>query len=163
MMTVAQDIETSRVSRREAMRVGLAAASLLVVWGCQSLKGSRADLDKAHRSLRRTLDNIAEDDHRQARLASIARRIENRSRELVEEYDEFRASFDALSRDRETTQTQLQELVSVFTDRRTTQRNSLLYLQDELRAELTSEEWDQAVEALLETKRALARPPVSEG
>ena len=162
-MTVEQDVETSVVSRREALRVGLAAASLLVLWGCQSSKGSRADLDKAHRSLRRTLDNIAEDDHRQARLASIARRIENRSKELVEEHDEFRARFDALSRDRETTEAQLEELVSAFGSRRTSQRNDLMHLQDELRAELTAEEWVQAVESLTQTQQAYARPPVSEG
>ena len=96
-MTVAQRAGTSMVSRREALRVGLAAASLLVLWGCQSSRGSQADLDEAHRSLRRTLDTIAEDDHRQARLASIARRIGNRSRDLVQEHDEFRARLDALS------------------------------------------------------------------
>ncbi len=162
-MIFEQDVERSRVSRRQAIRIGLATASLLVLSSCQSPKGSGADLDKAHRSLRRTLDNIAGDDNQQARLASIARRIENRSRELVEEHDEFRARFDALSRDRDTTAAELDELVSEIAGRRTAQRNELLHLQDELRAELTAEEWAEAVKVLTQTKHAIARPPVSEG
>jgi len=162
-MTVDQDVETPMVSRREALRTWLATASLLVLSGCQSLKGSGADIEKAHRSLRRTLDDIADGELQEARLASIARRIENRSREFIEEHDEFRAMFDAVSRDRDTTDAQLEDLVGDFARRRTAHRNQLFQLQDELRAELTADEWTEAVEALTQTKQALARPPVSEG
>ena len=163
MTTNEQNVESPMVSRREVIRVGLAAASLLDLWSCQSTKGSQADLVKAHRNLRSTLDHMTEDELREARLASIARRIENRSMELVEEHDEFRDMFDALVRDRGTTQMQLKELISAFGRRRTEQRNGLLQVQDELRAELTPEEWTEAVEVLTQTKRALVRPPIIEG
>ena len=160
-MTTEKGLDTSVVSRRDILRVGLATASLLLLSGCQS--ASKTDLDNANRSLRRTLDDIAGDDHQEARLASIARRIQNRSRDLVEEHDEFRARFDALTRDRDTTDARLDELIGDFAERRTAHRNELLHLQDELRAELTAEQWAEAVEALTRTKRAIARPPLSEG
>ena len=147
------------VSRREFLRVAMAAAALLALGGCATFRGSSA-LDKAYSDLQETLDDIAEDDVRQGRLASIARRIENRCRELTQEHDEFREQFHTLSRNRDTASADLSEVVDGFTARRTQQRNELLRMQDELRNELTEKEWALALESLNETQEAYTRPTV---
>ena len=154
------DANNASVSRRKLLRVGLAAAALLVVAGCTSFRGTTNDLDKAYRNLQDTLDGIAEDDKQQAQLASIARRIDNRCRELTQEHDEFRERFDALSRQRKTDSADLYALTDDFVRRRTQQRNELLSLQDELRRELTEDEWILAAEALTAKQAAYARPSV---
>jgi len=121
----------STVSRREFIRASLGAAALLALGGCATFRRS-SDLDKAYSNLQGTLDDLTDDEVRQSRLASIARRIENRCREVVES----------------------------FAARRTKQRNELFVLQDELRRELTEEEWASAVEALNKTREAYTRPKV---
>jgi septal ring factor EnvC (AmiA/AmiB activator) len=158
--TSESDSNKASVSRRELLRAGLAAAALLVVAGCTSFRSSPNDLDKAYRNLQDTLDDIAEDDKQQAQLASIARRIGNRCRELTQEHDEFRERFDALSRKRKTDSAELSALTEGFARRRTKQRDELLSLQDELRRELTQDEWILAAEALTVKQAAYARPSV---
>ena len=149
----------STVSRREFIRAGLGAAALLALGGCATFRRS-SDLDKAYSNLQGTLDDLTDDEVRQSRLASIARRIENRCRELTEEHEEFRDRFHSLSRKRNTTTAELDEVVESFAARRTKQRNELFVLQDELRRELTEEEWALAVEALNQTQEAYSRPNV---
>jgi chromosome segregation ATPase len=157
---VAGEMAQTSVSRRAFVRAGLAAAALVALGGCSMFRRS-SDLDTAYSDLQKTLDNLTEDEVRQSRLASIARRIENRCQELTQEHDEFRDRFDSLSRNRDTTSAELVEVVEGFAARRTTQRNELFRLQDELRRELTEEEWDLAVDALAQTQEAYTRPKVS--
>jgi hypothetical protein len=147
------------VSRRQLLRVGLATGVLLVIGGCTSFRGSGSDLEKAHRDLQGTLEGIAKDDEQQTELASIARRIEYRCRELTQEHDKFRERFNELSRQRETSSAELSALVEGFSERRTQQRDALLHLQDELRLALTQAEWSEAVYALKKIKSARSRPP----
>ena len=146
------------ISRRDALRIGLASAALFAISGCAIFGGSKTDLDKALSTLQKTLEGFGEDEVRQSKLISIARRIENRCRELIQEHEEFSATFEKLSIKRETTSGQLNEFVDGFTTRRTEQRNAILRLQDDLRLELSEEEWIEAVRALNSTQEAMARP-----
>ena len=148
------------ISRRDALRVGATAAALAVVASCASFR--KSDLDKANRDLSRALDELAQGAAQEGKLASIARRIGNRSRELVEEHEEFEERFIALSNDRSVPEDELDSLNSEFSERRTQHRDELLRLQDELRGELTAEQWGEAVKVLNETQTATARPLASE-
>jgi len=154
------ELTASTISRRETLRITLAASALLLVAGCGMFRKSDGDLDKAYRDLQETLDGIAKNDSQQDRLISIAQRIENHCRELTREHDEFRVQFDALSRERDTTSAELDELAEGFATRRTVERNDLLRMQDELRAELTEAEWIKAVGALNQTQEAYTRPTI---
>jgi hypothetical protein len=139
---------TSGVNRREFLNVGLAGAALLTLTGCASFRGSKSDLDKATTDLRNLLNGFEGDGARQARLASIGQRIENRCREVIELKTDFTRRLEALSRRRETPSAELTALVEDFSIRRTTYRKELLGVQDELRQALTRQEWDQAVQVL---------------
>jgi len=130
-------METKALDRREALRIALATSALLLVSGCGSFRKSESSLDKAYHNLHETLEAIATDDIRQDRLVSIARQIEKSCQELTREHDEFRQQFDALSRKRDTTSSELTELTEDFAARRTVERDELLRIQDELRTELT--------------------------
>jgi hypothetical protein len=136
------------VSRRGFLNIGLAGAALLALSGCASLRGSKSDLDQATTDLRKLLEGFEGDGARQARLASIGHRIENRCREVIELKSDFTQRLAALSRRRETPSAELTALVEDFSVRRATYRDELLGVQDELRQALTREEWDQAVQVL---------------
>lgn len=133
----------SGVSRRVFLNVGLAAASVLALTGCTAFRGSQGDLDKATIDLRDLLDGFEGDAARQARLASIGHRIENRCREVIELKTGFTRRLDALSRRRETSSAELIALVEDFSVHRVKYREELFGVQDELRQALTREEWDQ--------------------
>ena len=137
------------VNRREFLNVGLAGAALLALTGCATFQGSKkSDLDKATTDLRKLLEGFEGDGARQARLASIGHRIENRCREVIELKSDFTQRFADLSGRRETPSAELKALVEDFSVRRVTYRKELLGVQDELRQALTREEWDQAVQVL---------------
>ncbi|MBT8332178.1 MAG: hypothetical protein KJP06_07605 [Deltaproteobacteria bacterium] len=136
------------VNRREFIRVGLMAAAMLAATGCAYLRGSKNDLDTAISDLRKTLDTFEADDARKARLASIGRRIENRCIEFTELYLDYRRRLDTLSRQRSTPTALLKVLVDDFSTRRKRYRNELLGVQEELRQELTREEWGRAIRVL---------------
>jgi len=138
----------SGVNRREFLNVGLAGAALLALTGCASFRGSKSDLDKATTDLRKLLEGFEGDGARQARLASIGHRIENRCREVIELKSDFTQRLADLSRRRETPSTEIKALVEDFSVRRATYRKELLGVQDELRQALTREEWDQAAQVL---------------
>ena len=137
------------VNRREFLNLGLAGAALLALTGCATFQGSKtSDLDKATSDLRQLLEGFEGNGARQARLASIGHRIENRCREVIELKADFIKRLGDLSRRRETPSTELTALVEDFSVRRATYRDELLGVQDELRQALTREEWDQAVQVL---------------
>ncbi len=139
----------SGVNRRQFLNIGLAGAALLALSGCASVRGpKKSDFDKATTELRSLLEGFKGDGAREARLASLGRRIENRCREVMEEHNDFRRRVDALSRRRETPAAELQALVEDFSSRRALYRAEVLETQDELRRALTREEWDQAVQVL---------------
>jgi hypothetical protein len=141
-------VAASDVNRREFLYVGLTGAALLTLTGCATFRGSKSDLDKATTDLRNLLNGFEGDAARQARLASIGHRIENRCREVIELKTDFTRRLEALSRRRETPSAELSALVEDFSVRRATYRDELLGVQDELRQALTREEWDQAVQVL---------------
>jgi hypothetical protein len=147
----------SGVSRREFFNVGLAAAALLALTGCATFRGSKSELDVATTDLRNLLDGFEGDGAQEARLASLGRRIENRCREITEEYIDNRKRFDALSRRKETSSAELNALLEGFSARRVEYRQELLRAQDELRQALTREEWDQAVQVLNSALDAYSR------
>jgi len=142
-------VAAAGVNRREFLNVGLAGAALLALTGCATFQGSKkSDLDKATTDLRKLLEGFEGDGARQARLASIGHRIENRCREVIELKSDFTQRFADLSRRRETPSAELTALVEDFSVRRATYRKELLGVQDELRLTLTRQEWDQAVKIL---------------
>ena len=147
----------SSVSRREFINVGLAAAAMLALSGCASFRASKSDLDKATTELRNLLEGFEGDAARQARLASIGHRIENRCREVIELKSDFIRRMGDLSRRRETPSSELTALVEDFSVRRVRYREELLGVQDELRQALTQAEWDQAVQVLNSGADAFSR------
>ena len=147
-------------NRREIVVAGMAIATLQLLTGCSTIGLGGSDLDKAYSKLDKALAGMGGGDAREARLASIARRIATRCRELTHEHEEFREQFDALSRKRETAASELNQLVEGFYARRTKQRNELLHEQNKLRKELTREEWAIAAEALAYTQEAYTRPSI---
>ncbi len=147
----------SGVSRREFFNLGLAGAALLALTGCASFRGSESDLDRATTDLRNLLEGFEGDGARQARLASIGHRIENRCREVIELKSEFIRRMGDLSRRRETPSSELIALVDDFSVRRVKYRKELLGVQDELRQTLTQAEWDQAVHVLNSGADAFSR------
>ena len=136
------------VSRREFFNVSLAAAALLALSGCASFRGSKSDLDEATTDLRNLLEEFEGDSARQARLAAIGLRIENRCQEVIELKSDFIRRMTDLSRRRETPSAELNKLVEDFTIRRVKYREELLGVQEELHQSLTKAEWDQAVQVL---------------
>ncbi len=138
----------SGVNRREFLNVGLAGTALLILSGCASFRGSKSELEKATSDLRKLLESFGGDGARQARLASIGHRIENRCQEVIELKTDFIRRMGDLSRRRETPSSELTALVEDFSVRRVKYREELLGVQDELRQALAKAEWDQAVEIL---------------
>ena len=153
-------VASSTISRRETLRITLAASALLLVAGCGVFRKSDSDLDKAFSKLRATLDEIAANPDQQERLIAIAGQIETACRALINEHDAFVEQFEGDARLRDTSSSVLEQVVEGFAERRTEHRNQLLVLQDELRAELTAQEWTTAVKALNQTQDAYTRPKV---
>ena len=141
-------IASSGVNRREFLNVGLAGPALLILSGCASFRGSKSELEKATSDLRKLLESFGGDGARQARLASIGHRIENRCQEVIELKTDFIRRMGDLSRRRETPSAELTALVDDFSVRRVTYREELLGVQEELRQALNKAEWDQAIEIL---------------
>jgi hypothetical protein len=157
--TVAFGFDTARssVSRRDFFNIGLAGAALLALSGCATFRGSKSDLDRATTDLRKLLESFEGDGARQARLASIGHRIENRCREVIELKTDFTQRLEDLSRKRETPSSELTALVEDFSARRVKYREELFGVQDELRQALTKAEWDQAVRVLNSGADAFSR------
>ena len=148
---------SSGISRRDFLTVSLAAAALLALTGCASFQSSKNNFDQATTDLRDLLDGFEGDGDRQARLASMGHRIENRCREVIELKSDFTQRLHALSRRRETPSSEPTALVEDFTVRRVRYREELLGVQDELRQALTRAEWDQAVQVLNSGADAFSR------
>ena len=153
-------VAASTISRRETLRITLAASALLLVAGCGMFRKSESDLDKAFTTLTETLDEIATDTDQQERLIAIAGQIETACRALTNEHDAFVEQFEGDARLSDTSSSALEQVVEGFAERRTEHRNQLLGLQDELRAELTEQEWAMALTALNQTQEAYTRPKV---
>jgi hypothetical protein len=152
------------MTRRDAVRVSLVTAATLVVTGCLSPERSGPDLASAQRQLKRALDDVADDEVARTRLYSIAEQIERRARQLVEEHEAFLVRFDELSRNRGTTESELMDLVdSVAVRQRTALRDDLLRLQDELRAEVTRDDWAIVAEVLNGSGGRIHEPRLQEG
>ena len=150
----------STVTRRDALRISLAAASLLVIGGCRST-GSTKQLDKANKDLGKALDQVADNDVQQKELASIARRIHVKVREMIEDHREFRTDFDTLSAKRGVKSEELLRIGREFQKRRVAWRDAVLRLQDELRAAVTAEEWNEVVAVLNRKAEAVGVSGVS--
>jgi hypothetical protein len=145
------------MSRRRVLRVALGAAALFLLQGCRSSSSSK-ELNKSKRELRRTLDELAQDEPERSRLAKIAEKIIDAVAELLEENEAFLSSFHGQSVNPDVTADELRETVTAFEARRKRLRDAALRAQDELRAELTAEEWAEAV-AVLNRKAAIAAQP----
>ena len=81
---------------------------------------------------------------------------------MVAEQVEFLVSFDSLLSERDVTEAQLSQTIDTYSNRREWLRNDLLYLQDELHAALTAEEWTDVVEVLNRAGKAVAENTISE-
>lgn len=106
------------------------------------------------------MDSLADDEAQRSRLLSIADQIERACRQLTQEHDDFIEQFEVTAGDRQADSPSLQALVEGFEQRRTAERNRVLELQDELRVELTKDDWAMAVDALNQTGGAIKRPKV---
>ncbi len=155
------ETRSSGLNRRDFLTISLAAAALLALTGCASFQGSKNDFDQATTDLRNLLEGFEGDAARQARLASIGHRIDNRCREVIELKSDFIRRMGALSRRRETPSSELTALVEDFSVRRVRYREELLGVQDELRQALTQAEWDQAVQVLNSGADAFSRTRIS--
>jgi len=146
-------------NRRQLLR--LAIASVLVINGCAMLRG-RSDLDAAQDDLRNLLDSFEPDSGQNVILASIARRIENQSSELVTEQQEFLHSFDTLMNKRDVTETQLSQIIDAYNDRRRWLRDDLIRLQDDLHAALSPEDWTEVIQVLNRKGEAIASTSIGQ-
>ena len=146
------------LSRRRVLRVALGAAALFLLQGCRTSR-SITELNESKRDLRRTLDGLAQDNEERSRLASIAERIIDAVTELLEESQAFLSRFHNESIDPDVTADELRETVKAFEARRKTLSNAALRAQDELRAELTAEEWAEAATVLNRKAAVVTRPP----
>ena len=146
--------EAAEIGRREFLN--LAVASMVLVSGCATFRGG-SDLDAYQDELRQLLEDIAENHGEQLRLASIARRIEIRSNELVAEHQEFVGTINSLMSTRDVTEEQLGQSVDSYSSRRKWLRDDLLQLQDELHNALGPDEWEEVISLLNSTGTAVAR------
>ena len=142
------DHAMSELSRRDFLNAGLTAAVLIALTGCASYSTSQSTVDRAITDLRNTIKGFGGDELRRARLASLARRIENRCRDIIADYSDFRLKMDTDSRRRETPSADLKALAERFIERRTKFRRDVFGIQDELRRELTKTEWRQVAMVL---------------
>ena len=149
---------TTLLSRRQALK--LAAASVLLVAGCATFRQG-SDLDAAMSDLDGILNDIARNG-KQVWLASIARRIGIRARDLVAEHQEFVDSFDRLLSERDVTEAQLKQMIEAHVKRRERLRNDLLRLQDELHASMTPDDWAKVVQVLNRTGKVVTNRTLSE-
>jgi hypothetical protein len=145
---VLPEATASGQSRREFVGAGLAVAALLALPGCASLRGSKSELDRAIADLHERLGGFQGDAARQAQLAALGLRIENRCREVIALRSDFIQRLDALSRLRDTPSTELGGLIDEYLARRVEWRQELFGVQDELRQALSKAEWDQVVPIL---------------
>ena len=145
--------DTKLLDRRQLLK--LAVASMLLIIACTEIKEEEPESHRALSELGRLLDEMADDNQRDT-LISIAERLETQARELVAEHQTFVSDFNRMLNDRDVTETQLGELINAHTKRRTSLRNNLLQLQDELHASLSPEEWAEVVVVLNQAGEAVS-------
>ena len=153
MNTTAPHTHTKLLRRRQLLK--LAVASVLLIGACTEVKEEESESDRALSELGRLLDEMADDDQR-ATLISIAERIETQARKLVAEHQAFVGDFNRMLNDRDVTETQLGELINVHTKRRTSLRNNLLQLQNELHTSLSPEDWAEVLLVLNQAGEAVS-------
>lgn len=153
MTATASRSNTKLLGRRQLLK--LAVASVLLISACTDVKEEESVSNRALSELGRLLDEMADDNQRET-LISIAERIETKARELVAEHQTFVGDFDRMLNDRDVTETQLGELINAYTKRRTSLRNNLLQLQDELHASLSPEDWAEVVVVLNQAGKAVS-------
>ena len=141
------EIQQTRLSRREVLRVGVASASLFVVSGC-SLFGGGSELEEARSELVEALKKLEREQPQEVQLLAIARRIGAESRVMVDEHLASLLDLDGLSRNADVSAAELTTFGKSFRAHRNDVLMDLLRLQDELRAELTDEEWPTVVKAI---------------
>jgi chromosome segregation ATPase len=146
------------LDRRRLLK--LAMASVLVVTGCTNVR-QESDLDTAMNELDRQLDEIT-DDEQQLKLSSIAQRIQTAARELAAEHRTFTNSFESQLSSYDATKAQLEQLIEAYNRQRTSLRNELLHLQDELHAAMTPDQWAEVVKVLNRTGKSIAGYTLSE-
>ena len=152
-MTTPIHTDTKPLNRRQLLK--LAVASVLLISACTAVKEEESDSDRALSELGKLLDEMAGNDKQQA-LIGIAERLETQARELVAEHQAFVVDFNRMLNDRAVTENQLGELINAHTKRRTSLRNNLLQLQDELHTSLSPEDWAEVVQVLNHTGKALS-------
>lgn len=140
------------------MGVVLAMGAVALLPGCHSVAGSRSEFDAASADLRHELDRIAWTDERRQRLASIAARLEDTARSLVDRHERFLSDFEFISIERAEPAERLRALTDRYLEERVASRAELVRLQRELRAELTDPEWSEVVTVLNRKARLAARP-----
>ena len=138
------------LDRRQFLR--LAAASMLVVSACTSTRHG-SDLDTAMDELNQLLDDM--DPAEQQRVSAVARRIQASARELADEHRAFTGNFDHLLRTYDTTEAQLEQLITDYGKRRKQMRDDLLHLQDELHTAMTPDDWSRVVRVLNRAGKSL--------
>ena len=141
--------------------IALATAGCFVASSCSLFDGpvgndSSIALEAASRELFQILDGLDRSAVQEVRLLTIARRIASDARLLIDEQTAFLSDFDRLSRRADVSDSDLLELVDAFAVRRVRVRDELFGLQDQLRAELSTDEWAKVVVAL-NTKAHVAR------
>ena len=111
--------------------------------------------------LDRQLDEIT-DDEQQLKLSSIAQKIQTAARELATEHRTFTDSFESQLSSYDATKAQLEQLIEAYNRQRTSLRNELLHLQDELHAAMTPDQWAEVVKVLNRTGKSIAGYSLSE-
>lgn len=136
------------LSRRQALRVGLATAALLWLEACTTTNPSSDGLSSAHQHLQQTLADIADNEAQLETLTAIATDIEAQGEQLLAAHQAFLVAFDRLSLERNTESQVLLDLATDYNIEMTRQREALLRAQFAMREELEEDDWAAVVRAL---------------
>ena len=90
------------------------------------------------------------------RLTRMDERMKAQSQALLETHETFLVEFDEMATNRAATSGELNELVDNYVERRTSQRDDLLRLQDELHAALPPDAWADVRGVLNRRSEAIA-------
>lgn len=143
--------------RREFL-IGLGAISLMLATGCATFR-SGSELDASFADLDALLNQAPGVDNDQ--IATIAKRIRDRSQKLVDTHETFVKTFNDMASNRSVTDKEIQKLGDDYNVDRQIRRNDILHLQDELHAALPPDVWADVLKVLNRKSQAIAAGNIS--
>ncbi len=139
--------------KRRELIVALAATALALSTGCASMR-SRSEIDGAFLELESLLSRL--DPSELEALRTVVRKMQEDTAQLVETHEGFLRTFNEQALERTTEAQALNALVDDYLVSRREQWDSLLELQDQLKALLPEDAWSEVLGILNRKSRAVA-------